>query len=80
MCQVARTQQPAHMRPNNPCELKSGVRLVVVFVLAGFGFGLGLVKGAVRMLGRSVNRVQLERLCCRGVDDVMLCASRDDDR
>jgi hypothetical protein len=43
-----------------------------------FGFSLGVVYGAIRVLGRRVQRVQLQRLL-PGVPDVVPGTRRNDD-
>ena len=43
----------------------------MVFALVGFGFRPGLVDCAIRVLGRSVDSVKLERLRGRGVDNIV---------
>ena len=54
--------------------------LMMPVFLSFFSLSFGFMNGAVRVIGRRINRVQLERFGAGGIDHIMECTGRNDHR
>ena len=73
---LRRLDQTLHLLPRRAPVWRSCRINSMVFRRLGFGFRL--VHGSIRMLRRRIDRIQFERLGWRGIDHVVVGASRHD--